>query len=110
MELGVRVVRHRDAGLEGGQDERTVVEAVAARDEELVLRTLRRQLCVCRDGAEVGHKAENAIGLLRFVEIGIRGLRNSGSGGRLCCGSRLCLRLLRTSKRRCVWKLNGGGI
>lgn len=67
MELRVRIVVHGEACLDGGEDERGVVEAVLTGEEELLFCGLGCELGACRDGAEVGHDAENALGLLRGI-------------------------------------------
>jgi len=67
MKLGVGVAVHGDAGLDASDEERGVVEAVLCGEGQLFFGRLGRQLGVSRDGAEVGHDAEDALGLLGAV-------------------------------------------
>ena len=64
VELGDGVAVHGEAGLDAGDEEGGVVEAVAGCQDELFLRGYGGELGVCGDGAEVGHDAEDALGLL----------------------------------------------
>ena len=67
MELGVGVAAHRDPRLKADDDEGGVVEAVFGGQGEFLFYSLGRQLYVGRDGAEVRHDAEDALGLLVAV-------------------------------------------
>ena len=86
MKFGVGVAVHGEAGLDAGDEEGGVVEAILACEDELFFRCLRRELGVCGDGAEVGHDAEDALGLLGTVGadgVGVVGCLLVAGAGRL---------------------------
>ena len=76
MKLGVGITVHRDAGLNAGDYEGGVVETVFGGKSQFLFCCLRRQFRVGGDGAEVGHDAEDAFGLLGSI-----GAEGVGVGG-----------------------------
>ncbi len=81
-EGGVLVEAFGGDGGEAEEEEGGVVECLVGGDVEVVLPAGGRGAGACGDGAEVGHEAEDAGGLLTFEGDGVsvRVLRN-GSGG-----------------------------
>src|ERR1700735_1584240 len=108
MELGVGVAAHGDPRLNADDDEGGVVEAVFSGQGELLFCGLGRQLYVGRDGAEDGHDAKDALGLLVSVGtdgVGVCGCLLGGGGrGWSRWGSRGLLGLRIKQGTGSVWK------
>ena len=91
VKLGVGITVHSDAGLNAGDDEGGVVEAVFGSKSQFLFCCLGRQFHVGGDGAEVGDDAEDTFGLLRSI-----GAERGGVGrGLLGRGARRWLYLAR---------------
>src|ERR1700761_9024533 len=75
MKLGVRITVHGDSGLDASDDEGRVVKTIFGRESELLFCCLGRQFHIGGDGTEVGHDAEDTLGLFFEVEAAW------GSGG-----------------------------
>src|ERR1700761_2747386 len=72
MKLGVRITVHGDSGLDASDDEGRVVKTIFGRESELLFCCLGRQFHIGGDGTEVGHDAEDTLGL--FCSVGADGV------------------------------------
>ncbi len=68
-ELGVGVAVEGEASLDARDQERRVVEAIAGCQKDLLFGRQGRELGVCGHGTEVGHDAEDSLGLLGTIGV-----------------------------------------
>src|SRR5579862_424218 len=113
----LRVFGHRDSREACHENEIGIVERILCREPEFLREGLRRQLRVRADRAVIRDDAENALGLLAFLIVGISGRRVGSArlrGRRVLCvrvSIRRCGCLLRVlTERILVYERNMGRI